>query len=57
MLTDIARLTESPGPLKRRPDGAHYHDGETIITHLNYALGPSGWDWTELDHGYDPYRQ
>lgn len=52
-LTEIARLTESPGELKRRPDGAQYHDGETIITHLNYALEPWGWDWAELDGGYD----
>jgi len=53
MLTDTSRLTESPGELKRRPDGAVYHDGETIITHLNYALEPWGWDWAELDSGMD----
>jgi hypothetical protein len=53
-LTNVDRLTESPGELKRRPDGARYHDGETIITHLNYALEPWGWDWSELDSGTDP---
>lgn len=53
VLTDINRLTESPGEMKRRPDGAQYHDGESIITHLNYALQPWGWDWAELENGID----
>lgn len=53
MLTDITRLTESPGEMKKRPDGAQYHDGESIITHLNYSLMPWGWDWEELENGID----
>lgn len=54
MVTDIARLKQSPGPMKKHPHtGANYHDGEAIITHLNYALGPDGWDWEWLDQGFD----
>lgn len=54
MVTDISRLTESPGPMLTHPQGgARYHPGEQIISHLNYALGPDGWDWEELDHGFD----
>ena len=54
MLTEITRLTESPGSMKRHPhSGANYHEGEAIITHLNYALGPDGWDWEWLDQGLD----
>lgn len=54
MLTDITRLTQSPGPMKKHPhSGANYHEGEAIITHLNYALGPDGWDWEWLDQGLD----
>lgn len=52
MVTDISRLTESPGPMLVK-NGARYHDGEQIISHLNYALGPDGWDWEELERGYD----
>jgi Rad52/22 family double-strand break repair protein len=48
------RLTESPGPMSRHPHtGANYHEADQIITHLNYALGPFGWDWTTGEHGYD----
>jgi hypothetical protein len=54
MVTDITRLTQSPGPMKKHPhSGANYHDGEAIITHLNYALGPDGWDWEWVDQGLD----
>jgi hypothetical protein len=54
MVTDISRLTESPGPMLKHPStGANYHEGEAIITHLNYALGPAGWDWEWLDQGID----
>lgn len=52
MVTDISRLTESPGPMQIK-NGAKYHDGEQIISHLNYSLGPDGWDWEELERGYD----
>lgn len=54
MVTDVSRLTQSPGPMKKHPhSGANYHEGEAIITHLNYALGPDGWDWEWLDQGFD----
>lgn len=54
MLTDVSRLTESPGPLLKHPQtGANYHEGEAIIAHLNYSLGPDGWDWEWLDQGVD----
>jgi hypothetical protein len=54
MATDFTKLTESPGEMKRRPnDGANYFDGEQIVSHLNYALTPAGWDWLPLDHGMD----
>jgi hypothetical protein len=54
MVTDISRLTESPGTMLKHPStGANYHEGEAIITHLNYALGPDGWDWEWLDQGFD----
>lgn len=54
MVTDISRLTQSPGAMKKHPHtGANYHEGEAIITHLNYALGPDGWDWDWLDQGFD----
>jgi hypothetical protein len=54
MSTIIDRLTESPGPMSRHPhSGANYHEADQIITHLNYALGPFGWDWTTGEHGYD----
>lgn len=54
MLTEISRLTESPGPMKKHPhSGANYHEGEAIIRHLNYALGPDGWDWEWLNQGLD----
>jgi hypothetical protein len=39
--------------LKHPHTGANYHEGEAIITHLNYALGPDGWDWEWLDQGID----
>jgi len=53
-MTPFERLTESPGPMQRHPHtGADYYTGEQIITHLNYALGPDGWDWQPLDHGLD----
>lgn len=52
--TSIERLTESPGQMQKHPHtGANYYDGEQIITHLNYALGPDGWDWTTMERGYD----
>lgn len=54
MVTDLSRLTESPGVMLKHPhSGADYYTGEQIITHLNYALGPDGWDWTPLDRGLD----
>lgn len=51
-VTDTSRLTESPGPMLVK-NGARYHDGEQIISHLNYSLGPAGWDWEEMERGYD----
>ena len=54
MATDMSRLTESPGQMKRHPhSGANYYDGEQIISHLNYALGPHMWDFHWMDRGLD----
>jgi hypothetical protein len=53
-LTNISRLTASPGPMLKHPQGgANYHAGDQIITHLNHALGPSGWDWEPIEHGWE----
>jgi len=52
--TEKERLTQSPGQILKHPHtGADYYSGEQIITHLNHALGPMGWDWEPLEHGYD----
>lgn len=49
-----AKLAESPGQILKHPhSGADYYTGETIITHLNRALGPFNWDWHPLDRGFD----
>lgn len=54
MATDFSKLTESPGPMLKHPHtGANYHPGEDIISHLNYALTPLGWDWASGEHGID----
>jgi hypothetical protein len=46
------RLAESPGPMAHLPNnGAAYHSGEQIITHLNRVLGPAGWSFHILDTG------
>jgi hypothetical protein len=53
-LTNVSRLTASPGPMLKHPQGgANYHTGDQIITHLNHALGPSGWDWEPIEHGWE----
>ncbi len=52
--TDTSLLTKSPGPMLKHPQtGANYYDGESIISHLNYALGPNGWDWEWVGEGWD----
>ena len=54
MKTDIGKLTDSPGEMLKHPHtGANYYSGEQIITHLNRSLGPDGWDWIPLEHGFD----
>lgn len=46
------RLAESPGTMAHLPNnGAAYHSGEQIITHLNRVLGPDGWSFHILDTG------
>jgi hypothetical protein len=50
--TPTERLTEAPGELRRLPNGgARYYDAEQIVSHLNYALGATGWDWAVLEYG------
>lgn len=54
MVTTAEKLTESPGALKQHPHtGASYYAAEQIISALNYALGPTGWDWECLEYGLD----
>lgn len=46
------RLAESPGTMAHLPNnGAAYHSGEQIVTHLNRVLGPDGWSFHILDSG------
>lgn len=46
------RLAESVGPMAKLPNnGASYHTGEQVITHLNRVLGPDGWSFLILDIG------
>lgn len=47
-----AALAESVGPMAKLPNnGASYHTGEQIITHLNRVLGPENWSFHILDYG------
>lgn len=50
----FSRLSQSVGPMAHLPNnGAAYHTGEQIITHLNRVLGPDGWSFHVLDHGQE----
>ena len=47
-----AALAESVGPMAKLPNnGASYHTGEQIITHLNRVLGPENWSFRILEIG------
>lgn len=49
------QLAESVGPLARLPNnGAVYHTGEQIVTHLNRVLGPAAWSFRVLAIGEEP---
>jgi hypothetical protein len=48
------RLAESVGTMAHLPNnGASYHTGEQIITHLNRVLGPASWSFHILDQGME----
>lgn len=48
-------LAASVGPMAHLPNnGAAYHTGEQIITHLNRVLGPGGWSFRILSMGEEP---
>ena len=48
-------LRASVGPMQHLPNnGAAYHTGENIVTHLNRVLGPLNWDFTVLEVGEEP---
>lgn len=48
------RLAESCGPLAKLPNnGAAYHTGEQIVTHLNRVLGPENWSFHVLEMGQE----
>lgn len=47
-------LRESVGPMAHLPNnGAAFHTGEQIITHLNRTLGPQNWSFHVLDIGQE----
>lgn len=46
------QLAASVGPMASLPNnGASYHTGEQIVTHLNRVLGPLNWSFRILDQG------
>lgn len=46
------RLSASVGPMAKLPNnGASYHTGEQVITHLNRVLGPQAWSFVILASG------
>lgn len=46
------QLAASVGPMANLPNnGASYHTGEQIVTHLNRVLGPLNWSFRILDQG------
>jgi len=48
-------LAASVGPMAHLPNnGAAYHTGEQIITHLNRVLGPGNWSFRLLAMGEEP---
>lgn len=48
------QLAESVGPMAKLPNnGASYHSGEQIITHLNRVLGPEHWSFHILGYGME----
>lgn len=48
-------LAESVGTMAHLPNnGAAYHTGEQIITHLNRVLGPGNWSFRILEQGQEP---
>lgn len=48
-------LSASVGPMAKLPNnGAAYHTGEQIITHLNRVLGPANWSFHILGMGEEP---
>ncbi len=49
------QLAASVGPMATLPNnGASYHSGEQIVTHLNRVLGPLNWSFRILDAGEEP---
>lgn len=45
-------LAASVGPMATLPNnGASYHTGEQIITHLNRVLGPANWSFRVIEIG------
>lgn len=45
-------LSESVGPMAHLPNnGAAFHTGEQIVTHLNRVLGPLAWSFRILECG------
>lgn len=50
----FTQLAESVGTMAHLPNnGAAYHTGEQVITHLNRVLGPDGWSFHILDQGQE----
>lgn len=48
-------LAASVGPMAHLPNnGAAYHTGEQVITHLNRVLGPGNWSFRLLAMGEEP---
>jgi len=48
------QLAASVGPMQHLPNnGAAYHTGEQIVTHLNRVLGPENWSFHILDQGME----
>lgn len=51
----FSRLAESVGPMAKLPNnGASYHTGEQVITHLNRVLGPDHWSFRIIELGEEP---
>lgn len=46
------QLAASVGPMAHLPNnGASYHTGEQVITHLNRVLGPGNWSFRVIEQG------